>query len=296
MTTIFRCSCRSLSVAVALAAIPAWGQLGAVGSVTSSVGGGVGSTVGATTRGAVSESAGVAGAPGGQVARQSVFSSLNATQNAALSSQLSPLLPASTSAPAAAAGFHDDTEFITALHAAHNLNIPFERMKAETTGKKSMSIEAAVRKMRPDLDSRAARDSVSLAQRQAERDIARASAAGTKDKVASRVSSNSRLAARVNPLVPQGQSLGDAAAGFKNEDQFLATLHAANDNGIAFGELKDRVTAGQSLGTAMHELKPSMDADASGSAAARAEAKAKEDRAGVKASGSADVNARASVR
>jgi len=296
MTDLFRYSCRSWIVAAVLAVAPAWGQLGAVGSVTGSVGGDVGSTVGATTRGAVGESAGMAGTPGGVMARQSIFSSLNATQNAALSSQLTPLLGGSASVPAAAAGFRDDTEFMTAAHAAHNLNIPFERVKAETTGKKSMSLDAAVRKLRPDLDSKAAKDSVSLAQKQTARDIARASAAGSRDKVAARVSSDSRLAGRVGPLVPRGQSLGDAAAGFKNEDQFLSTLHAANDSGIAFAELKDRVTAGQSLGTAMHEMKPSMDANASASAAARAEAQGKEDRAGAKASASASVDARARVK
>jgi hypothetical protein len=286
MIHLFRYSW-SLSVAVVLAAAPAWGQLGAVGSVTGSVGGTVGGAVGGTTRGMAGEPADVAG-------RQSVFSSLNASQNAALSSQLTPLLAASSSMTAAAAGFHDDREFITAAHAAHNLNIPFDRVKAETTGRKSMSLDAAVRKLRPDLDSKAAKESVSLAQKQTARDIARASAAGTKDKVASRVTSDSQLTARVRPLAPQGQSLGDAAAGFKNEDQFLSTLHAANDNGIAFAELKDRVTAGQSLGTAIHELKPSMDADGSGSAAARAEAEGREDR--VNASASANVDARASVR
>lgn len=290
MADLFRYTCRSLSVAVALAALPAWGQLGALGGVTGSIGG----TVGATTRGVAGESAGIAGTSDGMAGRRSVFSSFSATQNAALSSQLTPLLPASSSVPAAAAGFHDDAEFIAAVHAAHNLNIPFEQVKAETTGRKSMSLEAAVRKLRPDLDSRAAKDSVSLAQKQSERDIARASAAGSKDKVASRVSSDSRLAARVGPLAPRGKSVGDAAAGFKNEDQFLSTLHAANDNGIAFAELKDRVTAGQSLGTAMHELKPSMDANASASAAARAEAEGREDR--VNASASANVDARARVK
>ncbi len=292
MTDILRYTCRSLIAATALAVAPVWGQLGALGGVTGSVGG----TVGATAHGMAGESAGIAGAPGGMAGRQNVFSSFSATQNAALSSQLTPLLPASSSVPAAAAGFHDDAEFITAVHAAHNLNIPFEQMKAETTGKKSMSMEAAVRKLRPELDSRAAKDSVSLAKKQSERDIARASAAGTKDKVASRVSSDSRLAARVSPIAPRGQSLGDAAAGFKNEDQFLSTLHAANDNGIAFADLKDRVTAGQSLGTAMHELKPSMDANASASAAARAEAEGKDDRVSASASASASADARARVK
>lgn len=45
-----------------------------------------------------------------------------------------------------AVGFHDDMEFMTALHAAHDLNIPFEQLKAETTGKKRVSLDAAVRK------------------------------------------------------------------------------------------------------------------------------------------------------
>ncbi|HVY94628.1 MAG TPA: hypothetical protein VHA14_17825 [Bryobacteraceae bacterium] len=270
------------------ALVPAfWGQLGVVGGVTSSVG--------ASAGGVAGESAGVAGAPGAAVARQNVFGSLNASQNAALSSQLAPLLPASSSVASssvasAAAGFHDDMEFMTALHAAHNLNIPFEQLKAETTGKHSMSLDAAVRKLRPDLDSKVVKENVALAGKQSERDIARASAAGRKDKVASRVTSDSRLAARVAPLVPQGQSLGDAAAGFKNEDEFLTTLHAANDSGIPFVELKDRVTAGQSLGVAMRGLKPAMGSDASASAAARAEGEAREDRVGVGAS------ARASVR
>ena len=108
--------------------------------------------------------------------------------------------------------------------------------------------------------------------------MAQAASASSKDKVSSRVISNDRLAAHLNPLVPSGQTLSEAAAGFKNEDQFMATLHAANDNNIAFADLKDRVTAGQSLGTAMHELKPSMNSDASASAAAKAEAQAKNDK------------------
>ena len=179
MIHLFRYSW-SLSVAVVLAAGPAWGTTGS---------GGQRDWFGGRDRWRRrwrydawdgGRAADVAG-------RQSVFSSLNASQNAALSSQLTPLLAASSSMTAAAAGFHDDREFITAAHAAHNLNIPFDRVKAETTGRKSMSLDAAVRKLRPDLDSKAAKESVSLAQKQTARDIARASAAGTKDKVASRV-------------------------------------------------------------------------------------------------------------
>jgi hypothetical protein len=108
------------------------------------------------------------------------------------------------------------------------------------------------------------------------------------------VTSDDRLAARLRPLVPPGKTLSDAAAGFKNEDQFMATMHAANDNGIAFSDLKDRVTAGQSLGAAIHDLKPSMDANASASAAASAEEQSRNDR--VEASASANANAKLSAR
>lgn len=285
MKQIFQYACRTSIVAAALVALPAWGQLGLGGA-----GGAVSTTVSGTTRAAISEPAAVTAPVGSIAGRQDVFSSLNATQNAVLSTQLSPLLPETTSVPAAAAGFHDDSAFLTTLHAAHNLNIPFEQLKAETTGRNSTSLNTAIRKLRPDLDSKAAKDGVSLAQRQSERDIARAQAAGTKDHVASRVTSDERLAAQVNPLVPKGQSLGDAAAGFKTEDQFLSTLHAANDNGIAFGDLKDRVTAGQSLSTAIHEMKPSMDANASASAAAQADAKAKNDKVRASASAQAQVS------
>jgi len=251
-----------------------------LGSVTGAVSGTVQSTTRATATLPATPSPG---------ATHDVFSSTNIAQNAALSSQVSALVPSSSTLPAAASGFQSDSEFITALHAAHNLNVPFERLKADTTGKGSVSMEAAIRKLRPDLDSKTVKESLNLAQRQSERDIAQASA-GNKDKVSSRITSNDRLAAQLNPLVPQGQTLSQAAAGFKNEEQFMSTLHAANDNGIAFADLKDRVTAGQSLGAAMHDLKPSMDTNASASAAARAETQAKSDKVEASASASARAN------
>jgi hypothetical protein len=222
--------------------------------------------------------------------------SAGVAQNAALSSRISPLLPGSTSLSAAAAGFHSDSDFVTTLHAAHNLGIPFDQVKARTTGKGSVSLDKAIRQLRPDLNGKSVKDSVALAQRQSNRDLLQAASetSETRDKVSTRVTSNDRLAARLNPLVPSGQTLSSAAAGFKNEDQFMATLHAANDNGIAFSELKDRVTAGQSLGTAIHGLKPEMDEKASASAAASAETQSKQDK--VEGSAAASANAKVSNR
>jgi len=215
--------------------------------------------------------------------------SLTVTHNAALATRIGPLLPGTTTLPAAAAGFRSDGEFIATLHAAHNLSIPFDRLKARTTGRDALSLGAAIQTLRPDPEGTSVRESVALAQRESERDIRQAASCATLDRVASRVASDDRLAARLNPLVPSGETLSEAAAGFRNEDQFLATLHAADDNTIDFGELKDRVTAGQSLAAAIHDLKPALNAGASASAAARARAESSNDRAAASASPAAGL-------
>ncbi len=280
----------TIMLAAALSALPAAAQLG-LGRVTGSAS----AAVDSTTRATVSEP-GLSGPgvlPAGRGGSgQDVFGSLGVAQNAALSSRIGPLVPATTTLPQAATGFQSDSEFIAALHAAHNLNVPFERMKAETTGKGSVSLEKAIKRLRPDLDSKAAKEHLTLAQRQSERDIQQAGTAGRKDHVSSRITSDDRLAAQLNPLVPSGQTLSQAAAGFSSEDQFMSTLHASHDNGIAFGELKDRVTAGQSLGTAIHGLKPDMDENASASAASKAEAQSKNDKMEASASAHAKASAR----
>ena len=269
-------------------------QLG-LGKVAGSA---AGSVQGAAT-GAISQPAAVAGqaTESGRVAGQMngplANGSLTVLQDAALSSGLAPLVPSSTTLPAAATGFESEGDFISALHVAHNLDIPFDKLKAQTTGHNSVSLAASIQKLRPDLDSKTVRDNVMLARHQSERDVEQAAASGKRDRVAAHVASDDRLAARLGPLVPSGQTLSQAAAGFKNEDQFITTLHAANNNGIAFTELKDRVTAGQSLGAAIHDLKPGMDASAAASGAATAEAQAKDDR---NAKVNASVSAKAKVK
>lgn len=68
-------------------------------------------------------------------------------------------------------------------------------------------------------------------------------------------SGNTRLAA----LVPAGLTPEDACRGFKDLSECSAALHVAQNLDIPFADLKDRVTAGQSLGTAIHALKPKAD-------------------------------------
>ncbi len=81
---------------------------------------------------------------------------------------------------------------------------------------------------------------------------------------------NTRLAA----LVPAGLTPEDACRGFKDLGECSATLHVSQNLNIPFADLKDRVTAGQSLSTAIHALKPKAD---SRHEAQRAEEQARED-------------------
>jgi len=71
----------------------------------------------------------------------------------------------------------------------------------------------------------------------------------------SAASGNTRLAA----LVPAGLTPEDACRGFKDLSECSAALHVAQNLNIPFADLKDRVTSGQSLGTAIHGLKPKAD-------------------------------------
>jgi hypothetical protein len=227
---------------------------------------------------------------------QSADGGLGVTQNTQLSGRLQTLLPSGTTLPAAAAGFENEGQFLAALHVAHNLNIPFDRLKAQMTGKNEMSLGKAIQKLRPDVDGKAAKDSVKLADRQAERDLQQASSGNKQDRFVSRLTSDTNLSARLTALLPPGTTLANAAAGFKNEGQFIAALHVAKNLDIPFAELKDRVTAGESLGAAIHELKPGVDAKAAESAAADADAQAKNDRVETSASASGSANTQVSTK
>jgi hypothetical protein len=95
-------------------------------------------------------------------------------------------------------------------------------------------------------------------------------AAAAADTHATAASGNTRLAA----LVPAGLTPEDACRGFKDVGECSAALHVAQNLNIPFADLKDRVTAGQSLGTAIHAFKPKVD---SRREAQRAEEQARED-------------------
>jgi hypothetical protein len=79
---------------------------------------------------------------------------------------------------------------------------------------------------------------------------------------ADRIAANAALTARLTPLLPSGMTLADAAKGFKNQGQFIAALHVAKNLNVSFVDLKGEMTGPEhdSLGQAIHDLKPTADA------------------------------------
>ena len=75
-------------------------------------------------------------------------------------------------------------------------------------------------------------------------------------------------------LVPSDMSATEACSGFKSTSECAAALHAAHNVGIPFKDLKTRMTRGETLGAAIHHLKPGADA---GAEVSRAEEQARAD-------------------
>ena len=82
------------------------------------------------------------------------------------------------------------------------------------------------------------------------------------------VPKNPKLQARLQAMLPQGMTLDEAAAGFKNQGQFIAAVHASTRLGVEFQEIKVlMVDQGSSLGQAIQTLKPGVDAEVEANAA-----------------------------
>ena len=71
-------------------------------------------------------------------------------------------------------------------------------------------------------------------------------------------SPSTRLAA----IVPSGMTPQQACLGFDSVAECAATLHAAQNLNLPYPGLKAKVTGGQNLAAAIHDLKPSADAKA----------------------------------
>lgn len=71
---------------------------------------------------------------------------------------------------------------------------------------------------------------------------------------------NPKLVAKLQGMLPAGMTVEQAAAGFRNQGQFIAAVNVSNNLGIPFADLKTKmVTDGLSLGQSIQSLKPTVD-------------------------------------
>src|ERR1051326_3761561 len=76
--------------------------------------------------------------------------------------------------------------------------------------------------------------------------------------ISQKLASNTKLASKLQSLLPPGTDLNAAASGFKNLGQFVAAVHVSHNLGIPFDQLKSKMLGppSESLGKAISQLKP----------------------------------------
>ena len=90
------------------------------------------------------------------------------SSNPALAAKVQALLPAGVTLSHASKGFKNEEQFLEALHASKDLNIPFAQLKAEMTGKDHDSLGVAIQELKPGANVSAA---VSTADKEADADV-----------------------------------------------------------------------------------------------------------------------------
>ena len=98
-------------------------------------------------------------------------------------------------------------------------------------------------------------------------------------KVANAMQRNQYLSSIVKPLLPARTTMAAAAAGFKNDKQFIAALHASKNLGIPFNEIKTRMSAEHRmpLNDALRDIRPEMTKNLAKAEARKGEEQAKDD-------------------
>src|SRR6266404_1219139 len=89
---------------------------------------------------------------------------------------------------------------------------------------------------------------------------ANSSASNASMTASARLANNAALSARIQPLVPAGSTVATASAGFRNTGEFIAALHVSRNLNIPFDQLKAKLTGSksESLGQAIHDLRPDL--------------------------------------
>ena len=74
--------------------------------------------------------------------------------------------------------------------------------------------------------------------------------------LSTKIASHPEQLAKINGMLPQGMTLDQATAGFRNQGQFIAALNASKQQGVPFASLQKAMTVdGLSLGQAVRQLK-----------------------------------------
>ena len=75
---------------------------------------------------------------------------------------------------------------------------------------------------------------------------------------------DSKLSQKLDSLLPKGTTAQQACQGFKNLGQCVAAIHVAHNLDLSFDDLKAKITGSgsESLGKAIHDLKPDANAKA----------------------------------
>jgi hypothetical protein len=75
------------------------------------------------------------------------------------------------------------------------------------------------------------------------------------NEIAASIASDSNLFARVQAMLPNGMTVAQATAGFRNQRQFMAALNASASEGVSFVALKNAMTVNVlTLGEAVRQL------------------------------------------
>lgn len=84
----------------------------------------------------------------------------------------------------------------------------------------------------------------------------------SQSSVSEKLTDNTKLANKLQGLLPTGTNLQTAAQGFKNLGQFVAAVHVSHNLGIPFDQLKAKMIGPpkESLGKAIQALKPDANA------------------------------------
>ena len=85
--------------------------------------------------------------------------------------------------------------------------------------------------------------------------------AGGPKTASQQLSHNTKLASKLQGLLPAGTNVQQASQGFKNLGQFVAAVHVSHNLGIPFEQLKAKMTSSspESMGKAIQALKPAAD-------------------------------------